>query len=44
MKMVKVALFYLFVVVFLSGFVSINSQTLIRGGRGVGETGGNLNP
>ena len=31
-------------VVFLSGFVSMKSRTLIRGGRGVEETDGNLNP
>ena len=31
-------------VVFLSSFVSMKSRTLIRGGRGVGETDGNLNP
>ena len=31
-------------VVFSSGFVSMKSRTLIRGGRGVGETDGNLNP
>ena len=31
-------------VMFLSSFVSMKSRTLIRGGRGVGETEGNLNP
>ena len=30
--------------IFYVRLCSIKSRTLIRGGRGVGETGGNLNP
>jgi hypothetical protein len=30
--------------IFFSGSVSIKLRTLVRGGRGVGETEGNLNP